>query len=166
MTEGEVARLIEAARWAPSGSNHQPWRFAWGLRGTAEFDAIVAGLKAFNAVWAPKAAALFVIGSHSVIVRDGATSPVASHAFDAGAAWMSLALQAESMGLKAHAMGGIDKPLLAAAVGAGPDDVIHAVIAVGELGLAENLPEAQRERELPNGRRPMAEIAGRGRFPG
>lgn len=166
LSEAEVLSLIEAARWAPSASNNQPWRLAWALRGTPEFDAIAAGLKGFNAVWAPKASALFVIGSRSVVVKDGAKSPVASHAFDAGASWMSLALQAETMGLRAHAMGGIDKALLARAVAAGPDDVIHAVIAVGEQGPADALPEEQRAREVPSGRKPLEEIAARGRFPG
>ena len=61
LTQAQVMQLLEAARWAPSASNHQPWRFAWGLRGDPAFAAIHDGLMGFNTVWAGRAAALIVI---------------------------------------------------------------------------------------------------------
>lgn len=164
VTEAEVMILLEAARWAPSSSNLQPWRFAWGLRGDAGFELIAAALVPFNRDWAQKAGALVVIASKSVVERDGASHPNAAHAFDAGSAWMSLALQAHAMGLAAHAMGGFDKDQAARTLALPADHVLHAVVAVGHQGAPELLPEALRPREVPSLRVPLAQLAGHGRF--
>ncbi len=165
MHEADVMRLLEAARWAPSASNHQPARFAWGLRGDAAFAAIHGGLMGFNKVWADKAAALVVVASKPVVEKDGGTSKNVWHAFDAGSAWMSMALQAQEMGLVAHAMGGFEAEILAPALHLPEGYVIHAVVAFGTQGDAADLPEKLQAREHPNGRRPVAELAGHGRFP-
>jgi nitroreductase len=164
LTEAEVLTLLEAARWAPSGSNLQPWRFVWALRGDAGFATIADTLAASNRVWAEKAAALIVIASNSVLLRDGEAHPHPSHAFDAGAAWMSLALQAHLMGLKAHAMGGFDKARAAASLHLPAGHDLHAVVAVGQMGAPDLLPEAFRPREVPSTRVPLADIARRGTF--
>ena len=165
MTEGEVMQLLEAARWAPSAANLQPARFAWGVRGDAGFAAILSGLVPFNAAWAAKAAALIVVASKPVTEKDGAVSANVWHGFDAGAAWMSLALQAHHMGLVAHAMGGFDAGVLAPAVGLPEGYVLQAVVAVGHQGAVDSLPEGLRAREIPSARRPVAEVAGHGRIP-
>ena len=165
MTEAQVMSLLEAARWAPSASNHQPARFAWGLRSDAAFKAIHDGLLGFNKVWAEKAAALVVVASKPVVEKDGVESENVWHAFDAGSAWMSMALQAQAMGLVAHAMGGFEAEILAPALHLPKGYVIHAVVAFGTQGDAADLPEKQRAREFPSGRRPVAEVAGHGRFP-
>lgn len=165
VSEAEVMRLLEAARWAPSASNHQPWRFVWARRGEAGFDAILGALVPFNQEWAQKAAALIVVASKdSVTGRDGADSPNRWAAFDTGAAWMSFALQAQEMGLAAHAMGGFEVPALAAAVSLPAGHSLQAVVAVGHRGPAEALPESLRAREAPNDRRPLAETVFHGRF--
>lgn len=164
LSEAEVLTLLEAARWAPSGSNLQPWRFAWGLRGDAGFALIADTLVPSNRVWAEKAAALFVVASKAVVERDGVTHPHPSHAFDAGAAWMSLALQAHLLGLKAHAMGGFDKDKAAKTLNLPEGHVVHAVVAVGHMGTPDLLPEGLRPREVPSLRKPLAEIAQRGSF--
>lgn len=165
MTEPQVMQLLEAARWAPSASNHQPARFAWGLRGDAAFAAILDGLTASNQVWAKAAAALIVVASKPLVEKNGATSANVWHAFDAGSAWMSLALQAQEIGLVAHAMGGFDAARLAPALGLPEGYVLHAVVAVGTQGAAETLPDNLRAREAPNGRRPLADVAGHGQIP-
>ncbi|MBP6738082.1 MAG: nitroreductase family protein, partial [Rhodobacteraceae bacterium] len=108
MGEETLLTLLEAARWAPSAVNVQPWRFAWGLRGDSGFEAIANTLVPFNG-WAKQAAALVVVASKTTRTasdRSEAANP--SHAFDAGAAWMSLALQAHLAGWAAHGMGGFD----------------------------------------------------------
>jgi len=165
MTEAQVMSLLEAARWAPSASNHQPARFAWGLRGDAAFAAIHGGLMGFNTVWAGKAAALVVVASKPVVEKDGEAAENVWHAFDAGAAWMSMALQAQAMGLVAHAMGGFEAKVLAPALHLPDGYIIHAVVAFGTQGDAEDLPEKLQARENPSPRRPVADVAGHGRFP-
>lgn len=164
MTEAQVLRLLEAARWAPSAANHQPWRFVWALRQDAEFAAILGALTAGNRTWAAHAAALIVVASRDGVLRDGAEVPNRWAAFDSGAAWMSLALQAQDMGLAAHGMGGFDAADLARVVGLPAGHSLQAVVAVGERGPVEALPEDLRAREEPNGRRPLPESAFRGRF--
>ncbi len=164
LTEAEVLTLLEAARWAPSGSNLQPWRFAYGLRGDAGFAKIAEALVPFNRSWAEKAAALVVVASKTTLERDGANHPNASHAFDAGAAWMSLALQAHLKGLHVHAMGGFDKVKAAELLNLPENHDLHAVVAIGHKGTPDLLPEVLRPRELPTMRVPLVEIARRGTF--
>lgn len=165
VTEAEVMSLLEAARWAPSASNQQPWRMVWALRGEAGHAAIFSALAAGNQAWAGKAGVLFVVASKDTVLnRDGDEVANRTAGFDTGAAWMSLALQAQAMGLVAHAMGGFDKEILAPAIALPAGHTLHCVVAVGEQGPAEALPEALREREKPSTRKPLAEIASHGRF--
>lgn len=159
-----MLQLFEAARWSPSASNNQPWRFAYALRGDAAFDQIVAGLKGFNTGWAQKAAALIVVASAKSVEKDGEMRPNAWHAFDTGAAWAHLALQAQDMGLVSHAMGGFEPEVLANSLSLPQDYQIHAVVAVGHRGDKDTLPEALQAREVPNQRRPITETVARGGF--
>lgn len=165
MTEDEVMTLLEAARWAPSASNHQPWRFVWALRGEAGFAAIRDTLTGNNPLWAGKAAALIVMVSKDKVAnRDGVEVPNRTAGFDSGAAWMSLALQAQEQGLVAHAMGGFDADRLAPAIHLPDSHTLHCVVAVGKQGPAEALPDALRDREKASGRKPLSETALRGGF--
>lgn len=165
MTEAGVLTLLEAARWAPSASNNQPARFVWALRGDAGFDAILEALVPFNRDWARRAAALVVVASKDGnTAADGTVAPNRWATFDAGAAWMSLALQAHDMGLIAHAMGGFDAAALAAAVALPEGHSLHAVVAVGQQGQVDLLPEGLRAREVQSQRHPLSETARRGSF--
>ena len=165
VTEDEVMSLLEAARWAPSASNQQPWRFVWALRDDAAFAAIRDTLTGNNPVWAGKAGVLFVVASKDTVTnREGVEVANRTSGFDTGAAWISLALQAETMGLRAHAMGGFDKDRLSAAVHLPDGHTLHCVVAVGEQGPAEALPEDLAAREKPSQRKPLSEVAVRGRF--
>ena len=164
LTEAELMPLFEAARWAPSASNNQPWRFAYGLRGDAAFGKIAEGLVPFNRSWAEKAAALVVVASRSTVAKDGVESPNTWASFDAGTAWGYFALQAHHAGLVSHAMGGFDAAVLAKNLNLPDGYVLHAVVAVGEHGDIEKLPEALQAREEPNGRLPLAETVGHGGF--
>lgn len=164
LTEADLLALLEAARWAPSASNNQPWRFAYGLRGDDGFARILDTLVPFNRGWAEKAAALVVVGSKSTVENDGVANPNTFHAFDAGAAWMSLALQAHLKGLITHAMGGFDKARATELLHVPADYALHAVVAIGTQGAADSLPEGLRPRETPSLRRPLAEVAKHGSF--
>lgn len=165
MPQEVLLTLLEAARWAPSAVNVQPWRFAWGLRGDAGFEAIASALVPFNG-WAKQASALVAVASKTTReASDGSEAPNPSHAFDAGSAWMSLALQAHLSGWAAHGMGGFDAAVAAKALGLPEDHVIHAVVAIGRTGDPASLPEALRPREVPSPRLPLSAIAGHGCFP-
>ena len=166
LAESQVLALLEAARWAPSASNIQPWRFVYGLAGTSGFDAILAGLVPFNQGWAKQASALLVVLSKTTSVAPGQTEakPNAWHAFDAGAAWMSLALQAQHDGLVTHAMGGFVADTLRSGLDIPADVAVHAVVAIGKPGDKAALPEALQARELPSSRLPLSQLATAGRY--
>ncbi|MFZ2988229.1 nitroreductase family protein [Ideonella sp.] len=166
MPDSVLMSLLEAARWAPSASNIQPWRFVYAHAGTPAWQPIFEGLVPFNQGWASKASALIVVLSKKTSTPPGKTEAVANvwHSFDAGAAWASLAFQATLSGWAAHGMGGFDAAALRAALGV-PDDVaIEAVVAVGKLGDKSQLPEALASREGPSARLPLAQIAAEGRY--
>ena len=110
LTEAQVLTLLEAARWAPSCFNAQPWRFAYGLAGTEAFARIFGSLVEGNQLWASQAGALIAVIARSEFEQNGQPAP--THLFDAGAAWMSLALQARAMGLVTHGMRGFDQEKL------------------------------------------------------
>jgi nitroreductase len=166
MTEAEVMLLLEAARWAPSAMNLQPWRFVVALRGEPGFDAIHASLSGNNRLWAGRAAALVVFVSQSKIPQpDGTERESGSHAFDTGAAWGAFGVQAHLAGWHSHAMGGFDREALHRAINLPEGFVVQAVVAVGRRGNPETLPEALRQREVPSLRRPLSESVLRGGFP-
>lgn len=164
MAQADVLSLLEAARWAPSASNLQPWRFVYGLRGDAGFSAIAAALVPFNQAWADKAAALVVFASKTTTPKDDTEVPNAYHAFDTGAAWAQLALQAHLNGWAAHGMAGFDPAVLARNVALPADHVLHAVVAVGRQGDPAGLPEMLRAREHPIDRLALTETAFHGMF--
>lgn len=165
ITAAEMMSLFEAARWAPSTSNTQPWRFVYGLAGSAGFDAIFGTLVPFNQGWASKASALIAVLSATSSVAPGTTEakPSPNHAFDTGAAWMSLALQAETMGWRTHAMGGFNADALRTALGVPDGFAVQCVVAVGEQGARESLPAPLQEREAPSGRQALEAMVAEGR---
>ena len=162
LPDGALAALLEAARWAPSSGNHQPWRLVYALAGTPAFEAFHDLLTPGNKPWCAKASVLFVVASRAV--RDDGR-PARTHAFDTGAAWMSLALQAHLQGLVAHGMEGFDYERAAQVIGLPADHAIQCMVAVGQPGRRDDLPEPYRSREEPNGRRPAASFAFEGRLP-
>ncbi len=145
---------LEAARWAPSANNTQPWRFVIGIRGTSAHDAITDALMGFNQSWAADAAALVVFAA--VTSADGTPLPWAT--YDTGQAAAFFTVQAHASGLHTHQMGGFDRDAIARAFGFGDDVTAVTVMAVGALGDLDTAPDAVRERETaPRTRRPVAE---------
>ncbi|CAH1661283.1 hypothetical protein CHELA1G11_12409 [Hyphomicrobiales bacterium] len=102
--------ILEAARWAPSAFNAQPWRFLYARRGDANWETFLGSLNAFNRSWAAHAGALVFVVSRATMRPPGGEEdvPSYSHSFDAGAAWGFLALQATLLGWHSHAMTGFD----------------------------------------------------------
>jgi nitroreductase len=158
----DLLRLFEAARWAPSSSNNQPWRLLYALGGTPQFFVFFELLTEGNRSWCARAGALLVLLSQTTF-DDG--RPSRTHSFDTGAAWMSLALQGIAQGLVVHAMAGFDHARAREALGV-PDGIdVECMIAVGRPGRIEDLPERLRIREQPNDRKPVASFAFQDRWP-
>lgn len=156
LTEQQMQSLFEAARWAPSANNFQPWRFCYALAGTPTFEEFVAVLAPANQTWARHAGALVAVLSQTTRTgADGEEKPVATHAFDTGAAWMSLAMQAHDMGLDTHAMAGFDADRARQYLKLPANIAAHAFVAIGRRGDAGRLPEALQAREQPSDREPQ-----------
>ncbi|ALJ18807.1 nitroreductase family protein [Microbacterium sp. No. 7] len=152
--EAALASALEAARWAPSANNSQPWRFVVARRGSDAHRTIVETLIGFNQSWAADAAALVVFATTTAV--DG--KPLTWAAYDAGQAAAFFTVQAHAAGLHTHQMGGFDREAIGAAFGFGEGIAAVTVMAVGALGDVAAASDALRERELtPRTRRPVAE---------
>src|SRR5215475_14215389 len=163
MMDEELFPLFEAARWAPSSYNCQLWRFIIARRQKREeFERFFNLLTPGNQVWTKNAAALVVVASRTLFEYND--NPSITHSFDAGAAWENLALEATRRELVAHAMQGFDYERAKTELSIPDDFAVHAMIAIGRRGPAENLPEKYRALEHPNSRRPLKEIVFEGTF--
>lgn len=162
LANDELMTLFEAARWAPSTYNEQEWRFLYARRDTELWKDFLDLLMPANQTWCTKAGVLVVVLSHKVFTRNGQPNPV--HTFDAGSAWENLALQGALMELVVHGMAGFDRDKARRVLGVPADYDVEAMIAIGKPGNPEDLPPELREREVPTGRKPVAEIAWEGKF--
>ncbi|MET0725583.1 MAG: nitroreductase family protein [Leifsonia sp.] len=151
-----VRTILEAARWAPSANNVQPWRFVVAMRGTAEFTTVHDALMGFNQTWADSAA-LLIVNIAEVTDAEGKPRPWAR--YDLGQAVAHLSVQAQHEGLHSHQMGGFDAAALHEAFGLDPRFEVVSVNAIGVLGDPAALPDVLREREgAPRTRLPLDEI--------
>jgi nitroreductase len=157
---------FEAARWAPSGFNLQPWRFVYAKRGSARFPDFVALLAEFNRGWAQNASALIVIASQTHLVWNGKEIPASSHSFDAGAAWSNFAHQISLLGWHTHGIGGFDHTAARDSLKIPDTFAIETMVAVGRRGARESLPETLQAREFPSGRLSLESLIGEAFFPG
>ncbi len=160
--EESLNSLFEAARWAPSSNNNQPWRFLYAGRNSRHWQTFFSLLTESNKIWAVRAAVLIVVISKSTF--DYNEKPARTHSYDAGAAWENFALQGSGMGLVVHGMQGFDYDLARKVLNIPDLYQVEAMIAVGKPGKAEDLPEALRKREYPSGRKALSEIAAEGPF--
>jgi nitroreductase len=163
LSDEELFPLFEAARWAPSSFNGQLWRFIVARRQKPdEFAKFLDLLVPGNRVWAQHAAVLIVVASRNRFEYNDKLS--ITHAFDAGAAWENLAIEASRRELVAHGMEGFDYGRAKVELAIPDDFEVHAMIAIGHRAPAENLPEKYRAMEHPNSRRPLHEIVFEGAF--
>jgi nitroreductase len=148
--------ILEAARWAPSANNTQPWRFIVARRRTDAFSAVHEALKGFNQAWADSAAVL-VVNIAEIVAPDGTARPWAR--YDLGQAVAHLTVQAQHEGLHTHQMGGFDAAQIHSAFGLDPRLEVVSITAIGVLGDMDALPEPLREREVaPRLRKPLEEL--------
>lgn len=154
----DLRTVFEAARWAASSYNEQPWRFFVGTRGSATYQKIFSTLMEFNQSWAKSAPVLIIGAAKTRFSHDGSPNPVAL--YDLGAAAATLCYQATALGLFTHQMAGFDRAA-AARVFAVPDDFIFgAVIALGYQGEPSALTNERMlsQETAPRQRKPLSEI--------
>ncbi len=152
ITQSEVISLLEAARWAPSSMNKQPWRFFVASRGDANFGLLQQTLKDTNSSWAPNASVFILVLADQ--------SPLTSQvAFDVGLATSALTLQASALGLHTHQMAGFEKDAASQLLKL-PDELTPVVVvAVGKVDHPDALSEELREREIsPRTRKNLSEL--------
>lgn len=162
----DLKTILEAARWAPSAHNLQPWHFLYALREDQHWARYLSLLHPFNAGWAKDASALLFLLSRVNIPADNnaPAQPSRTHSFDAGAAWAHLALQAAAMGYQAHAMAGIEFDAAREALKVAPTHRIEIAVAIGRQAEASRLPAALQKREHPSERQPLDQMVTAGEF--
>ena len=162
LSREELHTVLEAARWAPSSYNEQEWRFIYALAGTPHFDRLLGFLVEQNQAWCRRAGALIHVSARTTFVKN--EKPNSCYSFDSGLATQNLLLQAASMNLVSHAMVGFDKPASMTGLDIPKGFEPQCMIALGHRGDVDALPDALRELESPNDRKPLSEIACEGTF--
>jgi nitroreductase len=160
--DDDIMSLFEAARWAPSSFNNQPWRFIYAKRNTEHWDRLFNLLVDVNKTWAKNAALLAVVISR--INFEFNEKPARTHQFDTGSAWENLALEASSRGIVAHGMQGFDYEKAKTELGIPADFEVMAMIAIGKRGPKENLPTELQDKEKPNDRKALKDIIMEGTY--
>ena len=162
LSEAELMTLFEAARWAPSSGNFQPWRYLYARRDTDFWPAFLDLLKPGNRAWAERAGALVLVISRTHFDGDG--RPCRTHSYDSGAAWQNLALQASLSELVAHGIEGFDYERARRVLRVPGAYAVEAMMVLGKPGNKAELSESLQHREQPNSRRPLGETACEGPF--
>ncbi|HEX7274313.1 MAG TPA: nitroreductase family protein [Nitrososphaeraceae archaeon] len=152
----QIMSLFEAARWAPSSFNNQPWRFIYAKRNTEHWDRLFNLLAEGNKTWAKNSALLVVVISRKNFEYN--EKPARTHQFDAGSAWENLALEAFSRGIVAHGMQGFDYDKAKIDLEIPADFEVMAMIAIGKKGPTESLPPELQEKEKLTDRKPLKDI--------
>lgn len=155
-SDEELMPLFEAARWAPSCYNEQPWLFLCALKGSKEWPSFFNLLVPFNQSWAHAAGALVVITSKRNFSHNN--KPSITHSFDTGAAWMALALEGFARGYVVHGMGGFDYEAAKKVLCVPDDYCVEAMIAIGKMGDPQLLPPELAQKEVISQRKELSEI--------
>lgn len=152
-----ILSLFEAASWAPSSFNHQPWRFIYAKKTTVAFDQLVDALSESNRIWVPQAPLLILSLAHRL---DPTGNPSKFYLHDTGMAVANLTFQAVSLGLQVHPMGGFSSAKVREAFAIPEQFDTGALLAVGYPGTPEHLPEFLKQRQLKlRTRRPVDTFA-------
>jgi nitroreductase len=154
VSEQDLMTVLEAAHWAPSSFNDQPWRFIYA-KTNGQLAVFHRFLSEFNLTWAAQAPVLILVATDKLRPNG---DPNGAHSFDGGTAWGYMALQAKLLGLVTHAMGGFDREKARELLNIPDNFELHAVVALGYPGDKNQLPTSLQEREVPNGRGPLEEV--------
>jgi nitroreductase len=166
ISEADLMTMFEAARWAASSYNSQPWRYLYARRDTPSWPIFLGLLNPFNQSWAKDASALVVLVSNSVMRPPGAEKdiPSHSHSLDTGASAGNFALQATRMGWQVHGMVGFDMDRAFSELNVPSGFRVEAAYAVGRQADKSKLPEALQAREMPSPRVPLTTFVMEGGF--
>ena len=157
----KLLSVLEAARWASSSNNRQPWRFIVAQKGEASFDTLLGCLREGNVSWAQRAPVLILsLAEKAFPARGDKPTRENRHALhDVGAAVNTLSLQATALDLYVHQMAGFYPEKAVEAFGVPDEFEPVAVLALGYLGDPDDLSDALRERELAErSRKPLGEL--------
>lgn len=160
----DLKTILEAARWAASSYNEQPWRFIVARKSNRElYDRVLSVLVPYNQNWAQLAPVLIITVAKRTFSHNGAQNQHARH--DTGAALAHIMLQATALGLHAHGMAGFDAEKARLELGIPDDYEPVAAVALGYRGSLEELPESYREAEQARRKRkPLDELAFNGHW--
>lgn len=146
----DLLSLFEAARWAPSAFNNQPWRFYYALRDSDGFSDLLGLLVEKNRQWCINAACLLIVVSKKTYDHNG--RPMRSHVYDTGAAWMAFAIEGLRRGYVVHGMAGFDNEAATEYLALGEEYQVNFMAAVGD-------PAGEVETEAVSQRKQIDEIA-------
>ncbi|MEI3611576.1 nitroreductase family protein [Pseudogracilibacillus sp. SO30301A] len=153
--------IFEAARWAPSAANWQPWRFVYAQT-EADRGNFLSFINENNVVWCKNAPVLVAIISKTTRNEEG--DPNITHAFDTGTAWGYLTLEATRQGLITHGMGGFDRKKAKEVLQVPEEYEVQAIFALGYYDPNVELPEHLEKREKPSDRNPIDTFVFQGEF--
>lgn len=158
VSKEDLLSLFEAARWAPSSYNEQPWRYIVATRDHAdEFAKLLSCLLEANQAWARRASALVLCVASTKFTRNGNPNRAAEH--DIGLASASLSLEATAHGISVHQMIGIYPDKARAAYSIPEDYTPLTAIAIGYAAPPETLDDALKQRDTtPRQRKPLSEF--------
>ncbi len=158
VSTADLEKVFEAARWAASSFNEQPWRFLVGTRGSETYKKIFDTLMPFNQLWAASVPVLILGVAKTTFSHNNTPNRVAL--YDLGAAASYLTLQAAALGLATHQMGGFDPEAARKAFAISDDYLFGAVIALGYQGEPGALPNEQflSQEIAPRHRKPLKHI--------
>jgi nitroreductase len=152
----DLTAIFEAARWAPSAFNAQPWKFVVGIQGDEKFAGISSLLVDFNKQWAPKASALILVNALT-LREDGKVNPTAL--YDTGLAVSHLTFEANHRGYDVHQMSGFDNAAAKTKFPLGQGVEPITCVAIGKRTSPDSLPEEIKVREVaPRSRKSLDEI--------
>lgn len=164
ISDEELMILFEAARWAPSSYNNQPWRFIYARKNTEHWQKFFDLLVEFNQSWCKDAGVLVLVISKKNFEYNG--KPSRTHAFDTGSAVENFALQASLSNLVAHGMEGFDYDKAREVFGIPDDYEILCMYAIGKPGRKEDLPAELQKQEVQSTRKKVSEFVAEGEFKG
>ncbi len=157
-TEEGLNRMLEAARWAPSSYNEQPWQFVLAVKGSEEYKLIHQSLIEYNQVWTESAPVLGVVLGNTKLAKSGKYN--GHFMYDAGAAMANFTTQALLEGYQIHQMGGYDSELLEKTLSVDENSKSIVVFALGVPGDVKHLPQDMQERaRAERTRKPLDEIS-------
>lgn len=156
----QLMSLFEAARWAPSSYNEQPWRFIYATKNSPDWQKFFDTLVPFNQSWTANASALILVLSEKHSSRTG--NRMRTHSYDTGSAVQNLLLQAHALGLGAHVMEGFDYDKIRSVLAIPDSMAVESMIAVGYPADIKKLPTEEQEREIPSTRKNLTEFVFQG----